>query len=168
MCAACDAGCVSSAPLTSSSGAEHAFDFDGLMEINSRESFIESLPMLSASSKNFFALSSRYFDTKTFGAVQLMGDLTSFAQSEELGGIDLSIQTPSNSFTSWVKTTKNFAGGYILRKRLSQTSDLSCWGWYLNPRCCVCACIHLRLCACVRQQRACFATKCLSSASISK
>jgi hypothetical protein len=123
--------------LTSSSGAEHEFDFDSLVQINSREAFIEHLPLMSKSSKNFFALSSRYFDTKTLGTVQVIGDLTPYAQSEELGGFDLSIQTPSFTF------------GYLIRKRPFQTSELSCWGWYLDSRCFVCACIHLRK-VCVR------------------
>ena len=149
---ACDAGCDWSvdAPLTSSSGAEHEFDFDSLVQINSRGAFFERLPLMSKSSKNFFALSSQYFDTKTLGTVQVIGDLTSFTQSEELGGFELSIQTPSFTFTCWVKTTKTFASGYLIRKRPFQTSELSCWGWYLDSRCFVSVCIHLRLCACVR------------------
>lgn len=105
--------------------------------------------MLSQSSKNFFALSSRFFDTKTHGDVQLIGDLTFFAQPVEMGGFDLSIQTPSFSFTCWVKPTRTFVGGYLIRKRPSQTSDLSCWGWYLDTRCYV-VCIHACAFICAR------------------
>jgi hypothetical protein len=130
--------------LTSGPGAEHAFDFEGLYQINSREAFVERLPMLSQASKNFFVLSSRYFDTKTHGDVQLVGDLVFFSKPVQMGGFDLSIQTPSFSFTCWIKTTRTFGGGYLIRKRPSQTSDLTCWGWYLDARCYVCVCARAR------------------------
>ena len=111
-----------------------SFDFEALAAIKSRDAFIHLLPTLSQTSKKYFALSSQYFDTKGLGDVELIRDLTSFASPEEMGGFDLNIQAPTISFTSWIRTTPQFVSGYLIRKRPSQTSDLSCWGWFLDSR----------------------------------
>jgi hypothetical protein len=97
----------------------------------------EILPGLSASSKTYFALSSQYFDAKNSGEVQLNGDVKAYTSPEVLSGFDLTIQAPAISFTAWIKTSQQFIGGYLIRKRpvaSGNSSLLSCWGWYLDAK----------------------------------
>jgi hypothetical protein len=90
------------------------------------------LPTMSEKSKKYFALSSRYFDTKFEGAVQLIGELKSFDGPEVQGGFDLSIQSPSFSFSVWLRLSPQFVRGYIIRKKPMATSELVCWAWYVD------------------------------------
>jgi len=120
--------------LVTSMVTGESFDFDAIFQISSREQFVEMLPTLSKSSKKYFALSSKYFDSKSDGDVQMIRDLKPFQNPEALGGFDLNIHAPAISFTTWIQTTPQFAGGYMIRKRPAPTSDLSCWSWYLDPR----------------------------------
>jgi len=115
--------------------AGHSFEFDHLLEIQSRQEFTEFLPTLSQSSKRYFALSSQYFDTQGNGDVQLVGALKSFSNPEILSGLELSIMNPEFSFTCWIKTTPQFVSGYLVRKRPAASgaaSHLSCWSWFLG------------------------------------
>ena len=112
-----------------------AFRLDDVTSIRNRAEFVDALTQISQQSKEFFILSSKYFDTEEAGFVQLMGPLQAFSSPKLLGGIDLSINAPKVSFTTWVKTEPLFVKGYIMRKRLLPAgygSELSCWGWYLD------------------------------------
>lgn len=93
---------------------------------------MNAMPTMSDKSKKYFALSSLYFDTKFEGAVQLIGDLKTFSGPEVQGGFDLSIQSPTISFSAWVKLTPQFVRGYIIRKKPMPTSELVCWAWYID------------------------------------
>ena len=112
-----------------------AFQLEDVTGIKNRPDFVDALAQISSQSKDFFILSSKYFDTEEAGFVQLLGPLKSFSAPKLLGGIDLSINAPTVSFTAWVKTEPLFVKGYIMRKRLLPAgygSELSCWGWYLD------------------------------------
>ena len=108
-----------------------------MREIKSRDAFAEVLSSLSESSKKYFSLSraSHYFDTKGKGDAQLIGALKLFTSPEVMGDIDLKILAPTISFTTWIKTSAQFSGGYLIRKRPVSSGDastLSCWSWYLD------------------------------------
>ena len=112
-----------------------AFALEDVIEIKNRPEFVDALSQISQQSKEYFILSSKYFDTEEAGFVQLLGPLQTFSSPKLLGGIDLSINAPQISFTTWVKTEPLFVKGYIMRKRLLPAgygSELSCWGWYLD------------------------------------
>jgi hypothetical protein len=112
-----------------------ALRLNNMRDIKSRADFVKALPQLSRDSKQFFTLSSQYFDTLDAGFVQLLGPLQEFSTPLLLGGVDITIQAPSVSFTTWLKTDPLFLKGYILRKRLLPAgygSELSCWGWHLD------------------------------------
>jgi hypothetical protein len=112
-----------------------SFALEDVIEIKNRPEFVEALLQISQKSKNYFILSSKYFNTEEAGFVQLLGPLQSFSSPKLLGGIDLSINTPQISFTAWVQTEPLFVKGYIMRKRLLPAgygSELSCWGWHLD------------------------------------
>ena len=115
---------------------QDAFRLKQLRDIESRLGFVEALPALSQKSKDFFLLSSRYFDTEEAGFVQLLGPLQTFSVPKHLS-VDITIQAQSLSFTAWVRTSPLFVKGYIVRKRLLPAgygSEFSCWGWYLDRR----------------------------------
>jgi hypothetical protein len=111
---------------------DNSFDFDGLQAVLSRDEFISTwVPAISASSKKYFIRSSTYFDSGGAGAVELHTGTALFTESKLLGGLELSIQLPSFSFTAWVQMVPEFVQGYIFRKRLQPAgsgSELSCWG----------------------------------------
>ena len=86
--------------LVTSMVTGESFDFDAIFQISSREQFVEMLPTLSQSSKKYFALSSKYFDSKSDGDVQMIRDLKPFQNPEALGGFDLNIHAPAISFTT--------------------------------------------------------------------
>lgn len=95
----------------------------------------EFLPAVSKQSKDFFALSSTYFDTSKLGAVQLIGPETTFILPRAVPGVPLSVQLPEISFTVWANVDLAFVRGYILRKRerpVGYGSDSACWGWFLD------------------------------------
>ena len=48
-----------------------AFQLKDLNEISSRADFMDALPAIAARSKDFFLLSSKYFDTESGGYVQV-------------------------------------------------------------------------------------------------
>ena len=112
-----------------------AFKIEDLIAMKSRGEFVEALADISQQSKQFFILSNKYFDTEESGFVQMLGPLQAYSSPKLLGGVDLTINVPSISFTTWVKTEALFVKGYLLRKRLLPAgfgSELSCWGWYLD------------------------------------
>ena len=112
-----------------------SFDFDSLVESDSRSAWIDALPAIAEASKNYFILSSQYFEET--GNVELLGPLQTFSSPKLLGGVDLAISVPQISFTAWLKVTPQFNSGYLLRKRLvpaGDGSDLACWGWYLDKK----------------------------------
>jgi hypothetical protein len=119
---------------------DNSFDFDGLQSVLSRDEFISVwVPAISASSKKYFIRSSTYFDSGGAGSVELHTGTALFTEAKLLGGLELSIQLPSFSFTAWVQMVPEFIQGYIFRKRLQPAgsgSELSCWGTILpcqNP-----------------------------------
>lgn len=79
-----------------------AFDFEGLQSIKSRANFIEEgLPSISAASRDFFLLSSKYFDVRGAGDQLILRDLISFSKPTAAGQLELS--GPQFSFTAWVR-----------------------------------------------------------------
>lgn len=114
---------------------QEAFDFDALENTVIRAEFLDvHLPAIAAKSKDFFILSSKYFDAEDAGYVQLLGKMHSFSKpipsvALELGGLQ------EFSFTAWVRAGREFNAGYIVRKPTSSAgggSELSCWGWHLH------------------------------------
>jgi hypothetical protein len=117
--------------------AENSFDFDSLWEIMSRDAFVEALGGLSSTSKKYFMLSPRYFDTEGKGDVQLIGDFQKFTEQVAATGFDLTIHAPTVSWTVWIKTSPQFQSGFLIRKRPSSSgsaSGLSCWAWLLDAQ----------------------------------
>ena len=113
---------------------EHSFDFQALGEIKSREALVDMLPMLSKTSKKYFALSSQYFETGIHGTVQLIGALKSFSRPEPYSGLDVTVHVPAFSLSTWIQITPQFASGYVIRKPPQASSVLSCWGWFMDAR----------------------------------
>ena len=114
-----------------------SFDLEALAAIRSREEFAKMLPVMSQASRKYFSLSSHYFDTGQDGAVQMIGDLKTFSNPDLVGGFALTIEAPEISFSSWVRISQDFIGGYLLRKRPASagvSSSRSCWGWYLDRK----------------------------------
>jgi hypothetical protein len=62
------------------------------------------------------------------GFVQMLGPLQSYSSPKLLGGVDLTINAPSISFTAWVKTEPLFVKGYLMRKRLLPAGRRSGFG----------------------------------------
>jgi hypothetical protein len=117
--------------------AENSFDFDSLWEIKSPDAFVKALGGLSSTSKKYFMLSPRYFDTEGKGDVQLIGDFQKFTEQVAATGFDLTIHAPTVSMTVWIKTSPQFQSGFLIRKRPSSSggaSDLSCWAWLLDAQ----------------------------------
>lgn len=112
------------------------FDFDELTENAHRSDIRPMLQELSVKSKDFFLLSSQYFEPEDMGGtVELIGDMEPFSQYKVIGGVQLSITIPDFSFTCWVKTVRQFKRGYIIRKRITPSGSgtgLACWGWHLT------------------------------------
>ena len=112
-----------------------AFSFREMTKTKLRGQIYDELRLLSDTSKNYMLLSNRYFTSGKHGPVTLLGPLRSFATSQVLGGVDLSIEVPSFSFTAWVRSTPQFVRGFLVQKRLVSAGDgqdLSCWGWRLD------------------------------------
>lgn len=109
----------------------NAFDFSGLNDIQSREEFVtHGLPSLSAKSKEYFTLSSRYFQPDGMGSMMLLRDISLLTTPKP--GPRVTLSTPSFSFSAWVRTRPQFSSGFIVRKTAQEGSDLSCWGWHLS------------------------------------
>ena len=112
-----------------------AFSFEEIRQTKLRGQIYDELKLLSETSKGYMLLSNRYFTSGERGPVTLLGPLQSFATSQVLGGIDLSIEVPEFSFSAWVRSTPQFVRGFIVRKRLVSAGhgqELSCWGWRLD------------------------------------
>ena len=111
---------------------DNSFGFENIAAVSSRDDFISNwVPSISTASKKYFIRSSGYFDPGSAGAVELHSGTELFLEARLLGGLELSIQLPSFSFTAWVQTVPEFAQGYVFRKRLQPAgngSELSCWG----------------------------------------
>jgi hypothetical protein len=112
-----------------------AFSFQEIRQTKLRGHIYDDLKLLSDTSKDYMLLSNRYFDSGEHGPVTLLGPLRSFATSQVLGGVDLSIEVSHFSFSAWVRSTPQFVRGFIVQKRLVSAGDgedLSCWGWRLD------------------------------------
>ena len=111
---------------------DDSFDFEGLLQVESRDEFISRwVPSIAASSKKYFPRSSAYFDAAGAGTVELHTGTALFSESVLLGGLVLSIHLPSFSATAWVQLVPEFIQGYVFRKRpqpAGPASKLSCWG----------------------------------------
>eukprot|EP00961_Rhodomonas_salina_P069806 937039-Rhodomonas_salina.2 len=107
---------------------KYAFDFEALQSITSRQDFvIEGLPLITAASKDYFLLSSNYFDDNGVGSKQLIRNVVSFNAPASAGQLTLS--GAEFSLTAWIRTGQSFLKGYILQKPTE--SGLSCWGWFV-------------------------------------
>ena len=109
---------------------ESAFDFDGLLSVSSKTEFVDAMSAVADSSKPYFHMSAKYFDTGGRGMIQLWGDMESFTGPKLSAEINFGAK--EFSLTAWVRTVPQFLDGYILRKRPSPGSSLSCVGWYLH------------------------------------
>jgi len=109
-----------------------SFDFEALRGVPSLAYFVqETLPSISAKSKEFFPLSSQFFDAGVHGSLLIWDEITSF--SVPMPGPEMSLKSAHFSFVAWVKTSQEFSQGYIFRKRpISRDEELTCWGWYLH------------------------------------
>jgi len=87
-----------------------AFDFDGLRNLRSRDTFLETLPQISQVSKKYFLLSNQYWDAGMGGAVELVGAFQALDAPRLLAGTELSIHARAISFTSWVQVIFSRSG----------------------------------------------------------
>eukprot|EP00961_Rhodomonas_salina_P074250 997613-Rhodomonas_salina.1 len=114
------------------SNLQHHFDFDTLHSLSLRSELRDTLLDLSVRSKDFFLLSSQYFEpSSSGGTVELIGAMEAFSGPKVIGGVTLSIQIPNFSFTCWMKAARQFKRGYIIRKRIlpaGSGAELACWG----------------------------------------
>ena len=112
------------------------YGFEELSELTTREQFIdEALPSLADASKNFFLLSTNYFqDSEGISSHELLKEMT-VVSTDPVVGAPMELRVQAFSFTCWIKLSSNFIDGYLIRKRPTSSgagSDLSCWGWYLH------------------------------------
>jgi len=122
-------------------GYDAAFDFDGMQGVQTRAQFAdEVLPRISAASKDYFPLSSRYFRVRD-DAARGHGPTQLLAGAQHLTGPleGPSFALPGNeySWTVWVRTSAEFVEGNIVRKRVSGglSSDKdTCWGVFLTAK----------------------------------
>lgn len=118
---------------------DRVFHFGKLEGVRNRVQFVsESLPAISEGSKDFFLLSSRYFQPsdemrRGSASVQFVGDVMKF--SKDKTGPDFTLRVPEYSFTGWVKLKSFFRKGFVLKKSAAQIGpgkDLVCWGIFIH------------------------------------
>jgi len=107
-----------------------AFDFEDLLSVSNKAEYVDAMRTVAQSSKPYFHMSANYFDTGGRGMRQLWGDMEVFTGPKLSAEINFGAQ--EFSLTAWVRTVPQFLDGYILRKRPSPGSSLSCVGWYLH------------------------------------
>ena len=113
-----------------------AFDLQGLENVRTFEHFTSRyLPHIAEVARSFSPLSNHYFRTGLDAGVELLTKRTLFEFPRRLDAMDVNVRTDSFTFTAWVKTSRRFVSGYILRKRVGQrgiAAELSCWGWWIS------------------------------------
>lgn len=114
---------------------ESAFDFKGLQTLSDREAlFNTGLQRISHRSKDYFAMSSKYFESAG-GGVELLRNSETLTSPKIIGALNLPILLPQFSLSVWVRTDPQFVRGYLVRKRLSTAgngANLACFGWHLD------------------------------------